>query len=129
MEIIVLNFADISESCNNCTIVACDYAPKKSIVCDVFANFQSQLIREYGCDSVESPIGAIIAQQSSNCCAIISGVCNSRATEINVKVSGILLYMPLLAELHDSCTTIAQQLSNVRAIVAPQSLLGEITIS
>ena len=74
-------------------------------------------------------IDAMIAQQSCNCCAIISGICNSRATETNEKVSGIPLYIHLLAELHDSCTTIAQQLSTCRTKVAPQSLSGEITIS
>ena len=63
-----LNFAEIAESCNNCTIVACDYSPKKSIPCAVFFLFSvaanSLIDLRIGCDYVESPIGAIIAQQS-----------------------------------------------------------------
>ena len=102
-----------------------------------------------GCDYKESPIGAIIAQQSCNCCAIISRGCNylkglqllhnSRATVVQLSrgfaiISEVCNYWnqwksqwnPPIYTCLQSCTTIAQQLCNCRAIVAPQSLWGEI---
>ena len=59
----------------------------------IFCLFSVAANSRIGCDSVESPIGAIIAQQS---CYYLKGVQllhNSRATDINEKVSGIPLYI------------------------------------
>ena len=55
------------EGSNNCTIAACNYAPKRSSTC-IFCLFSAaanlRIDLRIGCESVESPSGAIIAQQS-----------------------------------------------------------------
>ena len=104
-----LDFAEIAESCNNCMIVACDYAPKKSI--DSLPIFSR-------CDSVESPIGAIIAQQSCNYLKDLQRLRNSRETESSEIVSGISLFIYSLAELHDSCKPITPQFCNCCTTIA-----------